>query len=207
MMNAYFVDYDNDYYLFDYENVNCDGIHYIFDNFTIKPTDVIILFYSNKCETIHIDAMKRILQNNVRVIVEKAIVGTSDALDFQLSTALGNLICKTKATKRYHIVSNDKGFDCVCKYWREKGINVNRIKTNNNAKNTISMCEIDELLKDELIQIKITQSMLINILEIVNMYDTKIEINNALNQHFGNHQIGSHIYRRLKPLLSEKNKT
>lgn len=54
-------------------------------------------------------------------------MGTPNALDFQLATELGRLAERHGTGCAFHIVSNDKGFDCLSPYWAERGCRVDRV--------------------------------------------------------------------------------
>lgn len=67
--------------------------------------------------------LERIKAKKIYIEIEN---GTPNALDFQLSSYLGACIHKNPDHK-YYIVSRDKGFDCVCHFWRDKSVLVKRI--------------------------------------------------------------------------------
>ena len=50
----------------------------------------------------------------------------SNALDFQLVTQLGYLLCENQEN-RYVIVSNDTGFDAAVRYWKQRNMPVQRL--------------------------------------------------------------------------------
>ena len=117
------------YYLIDYENVRAEGIK---DLTRVSKKDTIILFYSDNCKNISLDVMDIIIKLKAHYISFKAKVGTKNALDFQLSSYLGYLIGQGKSQEsKYYIVSNDKGYDCLCDYWKELGVTVERITLSN----------------------------------------------------------------------------
>ena len=113
------------YYLIDFENVRTDGIK---DLKGVSEGDAIILFYSEQCKNISLDVIDSIMKLKVQYSSFKAKVGTKNALDFQLASHLGYLIGKrNNMESKYFIVSNDKGYDCLCDYWKELDAVVERI--------------------------------------------------------------------------------
>lgn len=49
-----------------------------------------------------------------------------DALDFIIDTKLGHLLCYHGRKVTFHIISHDKGYDDVCRFWQLQGYNVFR---------------------------------------------------------------------------------
>ena len=121
------------YYLVDFENVRTDGIK---DFVGVNEGDAIIIFYSEQCKNITLDVVGNISRLNLQLSCYKVKTGTKNALDFQLSSHLGYLIGKSKDNEKYHIVSNDKGYDCLCDYWNEQNKVVDRIVLSEPVKDT-----------------------------------------------------------------------
>ena len=130
------------YYLIDYENVYSDGFKVMA---SIQKNDKVIVFYSEQRKNISFDMLGQLKEMGIEPELIKASVGTKNALDFQLSSYLGYLIGTNKAKApgtflklfsdqssitEYCIVSNDKGFDCLCEYWRSQKVIVIRKGTN-----------------------------------------------------------------------------
>ena len=113
-----------DYFLIDFENMPISDGTYLEG---MHSGDVIIIFYSDMCNEISLDLLETADRLNVECHYQKANIGTKNALDFQLSSYLGYLIGKGTLNARYHIVSKDKGYDCLCNYWRSQNIPVDRI--------------------------------------------------------------------------------
>lgn len=113
-----------DYFLVDFENVKTDGIK---DLTGVNAGDAIIIFYSEQCKNITLDVIESISKLNLHLNCYKIKTGTKNALDFQLSSYLGYLIGQGEEDEKYHIVSNDKGFDCLCDFWKEQNIYVDRV--------------------------------------------------------------------------------
>jgi hypothetical protein len=207
------------YYLVDFENVKTDGIK---DLAGVKENDVMVVFYSDQCKNITLDVMDSITRLNLQFSACKVKTGTKNALDFQLSSYLGYLIGKGEADAHFYIVSNDKGYDCLCDYWAEQNVKVERIilqeqakekketakpqkdqkpkkKSKVSAGDMATLEEIGELLSEDDEPDKV--------LKIFNQYKTKQAICNGMSKAFKDSKRASAIYKKLKPLLKSKNKT
>ena len=108
-------------YLVDYENT-----HYLGGISGLSANDAVVVFYTQNSSSLSFDAHKEILQAQAKILYKYVDNGGKNALDFQLSTYLGCLIGEKQADEQQlYIVSKDKGFYYVSKFWeREKGIRV-----------------------------------------------------------------------------------
>lgn len=108
-------------YLVDYENT-----HYLGGISGLSANDTVVVFYTQNSSSLSFDAHKEILQAQAKILYKYVDNGGKNALDFQLSTYLGCLIGEKQADEQQlYIVSKDKGFYYVSKFWeREKGIRV-----------------------------------------------------------------------------------
>ena len=207
------------YYLIDFENVRTDGIR---DLNGVSEGDAIILFYSEQCKNISLDVIDSIMKLKVQYSSFKAKVGTKNALDFQLAAHLGYLIGQgNNQESKYYIVSNDKGYDCLCDYWKELDAVVERISLSEDVpevkaatkapaqlnKNKSKVKASDMATIDEMKKLLSQGDMPEEVLKIFNQYKTKVAINNGLAKHFKDSKKASAIYKKLKPLLKEKNKS
>ena len=215
------------YYLIDYENIRCDGIKELKD---IKDGDTLIIFYSDQCKNITLDALEAVLIKKITYQSFKASVGTKNALDFQLASYLGylignNLKHNSTCNTNYYIVSNDKGYDCLCDYWKSLGSNVIRLitqpvapavtavkaktvkATSSTKKKTSKVKASDLATLDDMNNILSKDEQPAEVLKIFNQYKTKVSINNGLAKKFKDTKKSSAIYKKLKPLLKEKNKS
>ena len=207
------------YYLIDFENVRTDGIK---DLKRVSEGDAIILFYSEQCKNISLDVIDSIMKLKVQYSSFKAKVGTKNALDFQLAAHLGYLIGQgNNQESKYYIVSNDKGYDCLCDYWKELDAVVERISLSEDVpevkaatkapaqlnKNKSKVKASDMATIDEMKKLLSQGDMPEEVLKIFNQYKTKVAINNGLAKHFKDSKKASAIYKKLKPLLKEKNKS
>jgi hypothetical protein len=139
------------WFLIDFENVQssaCVGIlNYM------REDDYVVIFYSDKCKNISLDVLEEFLKAKVKIATVKAIVGTKDALDFQLSSYLGCLIAKrikegANKDESYFVVSRDKGYDCMCKFWANQGIKVARISPDIVKHEVITIKEYERAAKE-----------------------------------------------------------
>ena len=112
------------YYLIDYENIRKDGVRFLEG---VRERDAVVMFYSEQCKNISLDVIDEIVRMKLQYTSVKAKVGTKNALDFQLASHLGYLIGRGDRASVYYIISNDKGYDCLCEYWKELGARVERI--------------------------------------------------------------------------------
>jgi hypothetical protein len=203
------------YYLVDFENIGTDGIK---DLSGVKANDFMIVFYSDQCKNITLDVMDSITRLNLRFSAYKVKTGTKNALDFQLSSYLGYLIGKGGADSFFYIVSNDKGYDCLCDYWHEQDVKVERItlqeqkqaKVNKEAekpkkKSKVSSGDLATL--EEIKEYLTEEDEPEEVLRIFNQYKTKQSICNTMSKVFKDSKRASAIYKKLKPLLKSKNKT
>lgn len=108
-------------YLVDYENT-----HYLGGISGLSANDTVVVFYTQNSSSLSFDAHKEILQAQAKILYKYVDNGGKNALDFQLSTYLGCLIGEKQADEQQlYIVSKDKGFYYVSKFWEhEKGIGV-----------------------------------------------------------------------------------
>ena len=93
----------------------------------LSKNDEIIIFYSRLAPYITMELHKEfeiIKAEKDYIKVESAY---KNSLDFQLSTYLGFLIQKNPKNN-YYIVSKDCDFDCVCRFWQNRNVNVKRIE-------------------------------------------------------------------------------
>lgn len=121
-----------DYYLIDFENVGTSGLKKVVD--LAKKEDIISIFYSENCKYIALDTIESIIEKGIKFCCYQVTTGTSNALDFQLSSFLGYLLRKESTNAKFYIVSNDTGFDCLCSFWGKYNKQVKRIGTQSLSK-------------------------------------------------------------------------
>ena len=203
------------YYLVDYENIHND-----LDNLINNTSngDSIVLFYSETCKNISLDVISNFTSRNLKIDCFKVITGTKNALDFQLASYLGYLVGENKKAANYYIVSNDKGFDCLCEYWESIGVSVVRIcaqtsvvkpvlkqnppktkkevKKNNKVNNDITLEEVKEIVKEN--------SEAEFIVDVLNNSKEKTEVHKKISKHYKDSKKTGILYKKLKPLFKEK---
>lgn len=218
------------HYLIDYENVKVD---YIKNLPGTREGDEVVIFYSEQCKNIALEAVESLLKRNLKLLCCKVVTGTKNALDFQLASYLGYLLGKDTGNAKYHIVSNDKGFDCLCDYWKNQGKSVDRIcasgpvqpvpvqeKVNENIdgndqqdsesgtkKKKGKVLEHDMATMEEIKSVLSIDDNPEDVLLIFNQYKTKQAICNGLSKKYKDSKKASAIYKKLKPLLKKKHKT
>ncbi len=113
-----------DYYLVDYENVRRTGFHGIEE---LSEKDHVIVFYSEFADSISIDLHLKINESPAKFEFHRVMVGSKNALDFQLCSHLGYLAALTLRWKReasFYIVSNDSGYGVLIDYWKDFDVSV-----------------------------------------------------------------------------------
>jgi DNA helicase TIP49 (TBP-interacting protein) len=209
------------YYLVDYENVGADGIK-DFDG--VAQGDTFVIFYSENRKNITIDIMEHIASKKLQFKSFKVETGTKNALDFQLSSYLGYLIgAGAIEDSEFYIVSNDKGFDCLCNYWSNIGVKVRRRLLH---EENVSEPEVQAMPKPLTKKAKKSKVENINlatleeikaylsdedepeeVLAIFNQYKSGQAICNGLSKRYKDTKRASAVYKKLKPLLKEKAKS
>ena len=182
------------YYLVDYENIGIEGIKVLRD---IKDKDVIIIFYSeNSSQSLPLD----IFNEQPTCYAIKANVGTKNALDFQLSSYLGYLIATGFDSDEYTIVSNDTGYDCLCDYWETHSVKVKRLPvTHEQASCTVTINELVNAIGKY-------NSYSVCLLKIINKHNSMHDICNDIQRLLRDSKKTGKIYKKIKPLLTEKGK-
>lgn len=113
-------------YLVDSENV---GILWksIVDKSEIQK---LFIFYTINTPYISYEDLKFLLDSGSYFRLIGCFTG-QNALDFQLSSFLGYLLSKEESENDdFVIVSNDKGYDPLCKFWSCRGYSVQRLSIN-----------------------------------------------------------------------------
>ena len=134
-------------FLVDYENVHADGLRGIS---ALSEQDKVVIFYSEKAETMTFGLHRRLNESKAEISFQKVPTGSKNALDFQLCTYLGYLICQdeqrfadssrysdmyddydydepteeAQTSAAYYIVSGDQEYTVVSDYWKRKSVNV-----------------------------------------------------------------------------------
>ena len=111
------------YYLIDFENARIKDAA---DLPGLSAGDIVILFYSEGCKNISLDLVESITTKSAQFLCQRIWNGTKSALDFQLFSYMGYLIGQSHDNEYFHIVSNDKGYDCLSDYWHGRKVTVVR---------------------------------------------------------------------------------
>ena len=116
------------YYLIDFENVKSRGMEGVE---LLAEEDVVCIFYSDNADSMTFDLHRKLNETKAQIIYHKVAVGTKNALDFQLATYLGYLICEQQREgihPNYYIVTKDNGFTSLMVYWKAQGVPVRIIR-------------------------------------------------------------------------------
>lgn len=112
----------NTIFFIDSENVGDAWID-LFDY--LQDGDQLLVFYTDKSPHMSYKNLIRLKQSAVEPTFIYCVNGSDNALDFQLTTYLGSLTV-TNPEDQLVIITRDKGFDVVVKFWTERGINICR---------------------------------------------------------------------------------
>ena len=116
------------YYLIDFENVKSRGMEGVE---LLSEEDTVCIFYSDNADSMTFDLHRKLNETKAQIIYHKVAVGTKNALDFQLATYLGYLICeqqKEDVHPDYFIVTKDNGFTSLLVYWKAQGVPVRIVR-------------------------------------------------------------------------------
>lgn len=116
------------YYLIDFENVKSRGMEGVE---LLTEEDTVCIFYSDNADSMTFDLHRKLNETKANIIYHKVAVGTKNALDFQLATYLGYLICEQQREgihSNYFIVTKDNGFTSLMVYWKAQGVPVRIIR-------------------------------------------------------------------------------
>lgn len=105
-------------YLVDFENVSSAGISGIQK---LAKEDKVYIFYTVNASNMSFAAHLNLLSSPAEVVYYNVASGGKNALDFQLASFLGYLICQGHE-KKFCIISNDRGFEYVKAFWERNGI-------------------------------------------------------------------------------------
>lgn len=206
------------YYFIDYENVHADGFTGVEK---LGENDVICVMYTEQSKAFSLELVEKITRQRARLESYKAGTGAKNSLDFQLASYLGYVIAKNEgADDSFYIVSRDTGFNHLVDFWAERNVKVRRIpnfacdekdleepKPKARTKSKSKVADTDKATKEELLQYLTEEEYSDKILEIFNSYKTRVAINNGLSKEFRDSQKSSAIYKKLKTLLKEKQKS
>ena len=108
------------HYLIDYENVH----HYGFVGMEkLTANDELTIFYTQNANTLPFELHLALINCSAEVIIILVDGNSKNALDFQLSSYLGYLLGQNGELD-IHIVSKDKGFECLRSFWKSRGYKI-----------------------------------------------------------------------------------
>lgn len=182
-------------YLIDFENVHSDGLKGIE---LLDKKEKCYIFYSEHAGVLTFNMHKRITESKADIFYVEAQVGMKNALDFQLVSYLGYMI-REAPDEDYCVISNDKAFELVGRFWQDKSVNVFSAVSLEQAKKSGDYnklhSELEKLIPDreecEFVE------------KCINELSTKSGINNRIVKKYGTTRAGE-IYKIIKPLLSDK---
>ena len=90
-----------------------------------QPDEEVIVFYTQKSPHMNYENVRLLKETEKEAEFIKCFEG-SNALDFQLVTQLGYLLCENQENS-YVIISNDTGFDAAVRYWKQRNMPVQRL--------------------------------------------------------------------------------
>ncbi len=118
------------YYLIDTENVGDRWIDFIGE---MKEEDIFIVFYT-KNHSKMLEECYLAQRYNTQIRWVECLSG-NNALDYQLMGVLSYLIASHTDVK-YSIYSNDKDYQDVIDFWKQRGVDINRVGFDANKKKT-----------------------------------------------------------------------
>lgn len=119
-------------FLIDYENVNFKGL---IGTEYLQESDEVIIFYSDKSDTIENYRMQQIIDSGCKLEIVKLKTTRKNGLDFYIATKVGEIFAQDPEAN-IGIVSKDTGFHAVLDYWSVRVFPENRLV----LKTNISLC-------------------------------------------------------------------
>lgn len=110
-------------YLIDYENVNQSSLIGLESK---SKKDDIIIFYNANRDKATLEMLSNLLRTKANIKLINVETGLKNSLDMQLASYLGALI-GIHDDDQFYIVSRDKCFDFVVKFWEKRSINISRV--------------------------------------------------------------------------------
>ncbi len=197
------------YYFVDYENVSVSILNNVSK---IKNGDCIHIFYGNNPSPIPIFFLEEIKQKGIQFTIHKAVTGTKNALDFQLSSYLGYIIGKlSNKNQCLYILSNDTGYDCLTDFWQEYNVKritdfspcaeKNKPSEKEMAENTASKKEKTRVSPKDIKTVINNEDTAVLVSKIINGSSSKNEVSIKLSRHYRNSKKASEIYNNIKGFL------
>jgi hypothetical protein len=155
------------YYLIDYENVHIQGFEGMDD---LTPDDRLIVFYTSNSNTIPIEFYTPLTDCQAEKQFIPVACGQPNALDFQLSSYLGFLVSNDPDAE-YYIISNDKGFNSLYKFWFRRGIIIDQLSAINGESNLIRDIDPTKSITDDMSE----EERFYTVMEALGMSDNDIK--------------------------------
>lgn len=136
-------------FLVDFENVKSSGLNGVG---RLDASDQVVIFYSENADSMTFDLHEQINKSKADITFQKVSVGIKNALDFQLATYLGYLICRNEREEqaaRYYVVTKDRGYSSLETYWTQRGFKVVLVGSLASSKIVSSEQEPEESLLQE----------------------------------------------------------
>ena len=130
-------------YLVDSENVGDIWVPLLVAS---QPDEEVIVFYTQKSPHMNYENVRLLKETEKEAEFIKCFEG-SNALDFQLVTQLGYMLCENQENS-YVIVSNDTGFDAAVRYWKQRNMPVQRISGKELSRRLQQKTKTAELLEN-----------------------------------------------------------
>lgn len=199
------------YYFIDYENVHQSGMNGIEK---LTENDKLIIFYTTNAETLTFSLYEKLILCKAEIQLYKVQCGGKNALDFQLATFLGYILGQNTDID-CHIISNDKGYEYVRSFWKEKNVKIKIssdiegnilkllpavvsapvvVKKETDFDKAVKPLNLSKSDKDALLKIFNDSS------DVKDISKRKQSISNTITQTFGNSK-SSKYYQALKPLI------
>lgn len=196
------------YYLIDYENVHQTGMNGIEK---LTENDRLVIFYTINAETLTFSLYEKLVSCKAEIQLYKVQCGGKNALDFQLATFLGYILGNNPNTD-CHIISNDKGYEYVRSFWKEKNVRikissdiagnvqkflpvvVSDVQTETDFDKAVKTLNLSKADKQKL------SDIYNNALILKDTNKAKTQINNEIGKTFGS-QNQKEYYAALKPLI------
>lgn len=205
------------YFLIDYENLASHGLKGITN---LTSDDIVHIFYTSASDCLSFEIHQELIKSKAKIIYQKVDNGVKNALDFQLSSFLGYLIKSNGIGDfNYYIVSKDKGYTALVKYWKKRNIKVSividlnktsiefdDIPTHHDSNSIKSLIPEDAAadIKQKLKKVLKNDKDIALVLQYIDKYKTKQHVHNALEKAFPSkdNQLGRNIYWIIKPYIN-----
>lgn len=189
-------------FLVDYENVHKGGLYGI-EN--LHKKDTVVIFYSQNADSLTFEVMQLLEKSKASVSYIKVDTLGQNALDFQLSSYTGYVLGGHPGCRCY-IVSNDRGYANVQRFWAKWGEKIMLLPCIGKFKCSVKRTDVEQAVNAiEGLSVEDKQKAA----EVAwkhlktgspDVAGTKVAINNDLMQYFGSDKTKV-IYGVIRPLI------